>query len=66
MAVPIDIDGAEARIGASIGGLISDATGGEGAEALLAAADAALYAAKRAGRGCALLARVDAARPAGA
>lgn len=66
MAAPIRIDGAEVRIGASIGGLISGAKGGGGAEVLLAEADAALYAAKRAGRGCARLAQVDAARPAGA
>lgn len=51
---PIPYNGAECRVAASLGLVIGD--GGDSAEGLLARADAALYAAKNAGRGCAVLA----------
>jgi diguanylate cyclase (GGDEF)-like protein len=48
MAAPIHISGRQLRIGTSVG--VAQAREGDDREALLRAADAAMYAAKRAGR----------------
>lgn len=56
MAEPIAYGDEMCRIAASLGLVLSDGQGGAGPEALLEAADRALYAAKRAGRGRAVLA----------
>ncbi|MBC2834321.1 GGDEF domain-containing protein [Gemmobacter straminiformis] len=63
MAEPIAYGGAQCRVAASLGLALFDRQAGVSAESLLAAADAALYAAKRAGRGRAVLAQNDAAGP---
>lgn len=55
IAAPMLVEGEEVRVGAPLGCLVAGAHRGLDAEALLAKADAALYAAKRAGRGCARL-----------
>ncbi len=62
---PLLYEGHECRVAASLGLVLSADHRGATAEALLAAADAALYAAKRAGRGRAVLAQGDADGPAG-
>lgn len=59
MAEPIPYGGDVCRIAASLGLVLSDRHAGAGVEDLLAAADAALYAAKRAGRGRAVLAQAQ-------
>ncbi len=59
MARPIPFGDEECRIAASLGLVLSDRHRGATGEALLAAADAALYAAKRAGRGQAVLAQAS-------
>lgn len=56
MAQPIPFGKDQCRIAASLGLLLSQDHRGASAEAVLAAADAALYAAKRAGRGRSVLA----------
>jgi diguanylate cyclase (GGDEF)-like protein len=54
IALPVDFHGTACRVAASIGIALTE--GRDRVEDLLAAADAALYAAKRAGRGQALFA----------
>ncbi|WBU59139.1 GGDEF domain-containing protein [Paracoccus albus] len=49
---PIDVNGHQCRVSASIGATMSDRYGTISAENILADADMALYAAKRSGRGC--------------
>lgn len=63
MAQPMEYGGAECRVAASLGLVLSDRHRGDSADSLLAAADSALYAAKRAGRGRAVLAQNVAAEP---
>lgn len=59
MAEPIAYGGALCRVAASLGLVLSERHPGARADDLLAAADAALYAAKRAGRGRAVLAEAQ-------
>lgn len=59
MAEPIAYGGALCRVAASLGLVLSERHRGARADDLLAAADAALYAAKRAGRGRAVLAQAS-------
>jgi GGDEF domain-containing protein len=54
IAQPLDLGRAKARVGVSIG--IAGHQGDESAGMLLARADAALYRAKRAGKGCVMVA----------
>jgi diguanylate cyclase (GGDEF)-like protein/PAS domain S-box-containing protein len=49
LAAPLDIDGIELRLGASVG--VAHASPGQSIEAVVGAADAAMLEAKRAGRG---------------
>lgn len=60
LARPMAYEGQWAQVAASLGLVLSQDHPGAGAEALLARADAALYAAKRAGRARAMLAEADA------
>lgn len=59
---PIEYEGSQLHVGTSIG--VAIPVGGETADALLAAADAAMYAAKLRGKGCWEIARVGYTRAA--
>jgi diguanylate cyclase (GGDEF)-like protein len=54
IAQPLEMDGSRVRIGVSVG--VAGHAGDESAGMLLARADAALYRAKRAGKGCVMVA----------
>jgi diguanylate cyclase (GGDEF)-like protein len=57
LEVPVPLEGTVARISGSMGVVLSDDYAGSQAETLIADADTALYAAKRAGRGRVFLSR---------